>query len=86
MTYDLIDNVNIAGHYLMVNGYWGGQNHISEISSPHMPAVNSGCKVKFNYQMTGYSSGSLYIFLSLHGLKRQYWSISGDQVRLIFSR
>ena len=70
-----------AGHYLMVNGYYGGENHISEISSPHMPAVNSGCKVKFNYQMTGYVGGSLHIFLTLHGMKGRYWSISGDQVR-----
>jgi hypothetical protein len=66
----------------MVNGYTGGQNIVSEISSPHMPAVNSGCKVTFNYQMTGNSYGSLYVFLSLHGMKRSYWSISGDQVRV----
>ena len=69
----------------MVNGYYGGENHISEISSPHMPAVESGCKVKFNYQMTGYVGGSLHIFLTLHGMKGRYWSISGDQVRSLES-
>ena len=54
---------------------------MSEIVSPHMPAVNSGCKVKFNYQMTGYDTGSLYVYLSTHGIKGRYFSISGDQVR-----
>ena len=57
-----------------------GAKQLASISSPHMPAVKPGCKVKFNYQMSGMKQGRLSVYLNMHGYKRRVWTMVGDQV------
>ena len=69
----------LAGHFMTVSGH-AGHRHTAEMMSPHMPAVKRGCKVSFNYQMTGPQSRSLELFIKRNGLKYRYWRKRGDQV------
>ena len=72
-------SVTVAGHYLMVTGH-GGHNHVAEVESALMPRLEKGCKLSFNYQITGQHSDRLTMQLILHGMATQFWEISGDQV------
>ncbi|XP_058249959.1 MAM and LDL-receptor class A domain-containing protein 1 [Hemibagrus wyckioides] len=69
------------GWYIYADSSNGGYGHVSDLITPPITATGPQCTMEFWYYMSGFTVGTLQVFIKSGNVTHEVWSETGNQGR-----